>query len=95
MLYYLLTIKELKSYAGHVNLGVCHKITLTFYNKSLKFSVILAKYCILHPVRNLYLIMVTGMNCYKGCMQDEELLKKLDKIVADCQPPVAYQTSYY
>lgn len=31
----------------------------------------------------------------QGCLQDEELLQKLDKIVADCQPPVAYQTSYY
>ena len=32
---------------------------------------------------------------FQGCMQDEELLRKLDRIVADCQPPVAYQTSYY
>ena len=31
----------------------------------------------------------------QGCLQDETLLSKLAKIIDTCQPPTAYQSSYY
>ena len=43
---------------------------------------------------NVFIWKIRGA-CLQGCLQDSTLLTKLDKIIDSCQPPTAFQSTYY